>query len=200
MVVFFVGWLVGSGRIDLSSISSVNNNLPNQLNYSSVNQVYQIIKNDYDGKLTTNQILDGIKEGLAGAAGDPYTEYFNKSEAAQFNNELNGSFSGIGAELGENSSNNLIVIAPIAGTPAAKAGLQPQDMINAINGQSTAGLTVDTAVDEIRGPTGTKVTLTIVRGSSQFNVTITRAQITIPSVTWKISARQHRLYADCRIR
>jgi carboxyl-terminal processing protease len=178
--------LVGSGKIQINSLSKLNNNLPNQLNYSSVNQVYQLIKNDYDGKLTTNQILDGIKEGLASATGDPYTDYFNKTEAAQFNDEINGSFSGIGAELGENNSDNLIVIAPIAGTPAAKAGLQPQDIINAINGQSTSGMTVDAAVDDIRGPNGTKVTLTIVRGASQFNVTITRAQITIPSVTWKI--------------
>jgi carboxyl-terminal processing protease len=186
LVVFVVGWLFGSGKLNPHNYSSVNNNLPNQLDYNSVNQVYQLIKSDYDGTLTTNQILDGIKQGLAGAAGDPYTDYFNKSQAGQFNNEVNGSFSGIGVEIGENSSNNLIVISPISGTPAAKAGLQPQDIIAGINGQPTAGLTIDTAVDEIRGPTGTKVTLTIARGNSQFKVTITRAQITIPSVTWKI--------------
>jgi carboxyl-terminal processing protease len=186
IIVFFIGWLVGSGRISFDKLSNVNKNLPNQLNFSSANQVYQYIKNDYDGTLTTNQILDGINQGLASSTNDPYTEYFNKTQAAAFNNEINGSFTGVGAQLGENNSNELIVIAPIAGTPAAKAGLQPQDIIAAINGQSTSGLTVDTAVTDIRGPSGSKVTLTIDRGNTVLNIKITRAQITIPSVTWKI--------------
>jgi carboxyl-terminal processing protease len=157
------------------------------LNYSSVNQVYQLLKQKYDGSLTESQLLDGMKTGLAQATNDPYTEYFTAQEAQQFSNELNNSFSGIGAELGADSSGDVEIIAPIAGTPAAAAGLQPKDVVATINGASTAGLSPDAAVNKIRGQAGTKVTLGIIRGGNQqLTFTITRANITVPSVTTKI--------------
>jgi carboxyl-terminal processing protease len=184
--VFVLGINIGNGRISWRS-SGQNGSLPNQLNYSSVNQVYQILKSQYYNKLTTTQLLNGLKNGLVNATGDPYTEYFNPSQAKAFNSELNGSFSGIGAELGEDSSDDIEVIAPLANTPASMAGLQPKDIITAINGKSTSSMSVDTAVDDIRGPSGTKVTLSIVRnGSQQLTFTITRANITVPSVNYKI--------------
>ena len=186
LVIFSLGISVGDGRISFGS-SRLNSNLPNSLNFSSVNQVYTALKDNYNGKLTANQLLDGLKEGLAQSTGDPYTEYFNASEAKQFSNELNNSFSGIGAELGADSSGDVEIIAPLSGSPAAKAGLKPKDVIATIDGQSTSGLSPDTAVNKIRGPAGTKVALGIVRGGTQqLNVTITRANITAPSVTTKI--------------
>ena len=79
------------------------------------------------------------------------------------------------------------MIEPVAGTPAAAAGLQAGDVISAINGQSTTGVSLDDAVAEIRGNAGTKVTLQIIRGNEQpFNVVVTRANITVPSVTWSM--------------
>jgi carboxyl-terminal processing protease len=117
----------------------------------------------------------------------PYTEYFTTQETKAFNDEVNNAFSGIGAELGEDSSGDLQVIAPISGAPAAQAGLKAQDLITAINGASTSGISVDDAVAKIRGPADTKVTLQIVRNQSQtLNFTITRQNITVPTVTTKI--------------
>lgn len=186
LVVFALGIGVGDGRISVGT-SRLNSQLPSSLNFSSVNQVYQALKGNYNGKLTTSQLLDGLKEGLAQSTGDPYTEYFTASEAKQFNDELNNSFSGIGAELGADSSGNVEIIAPIDGTPAAKAGIKPKDVIATINGASTSGLSPDAAVNKIRGPAGTKVKLGIVRGGTQqLNFTITRQNITVPSVTTKI--------------
>lgn len=184
--VFVLGINIGNGRISWSN-SGQNNSLPNQLDYSSVNQLYQILKSQYYSKLTTSQLIDGLKSGLVSATGDPYTEYFNASQAKAFNDELDGSFSGIGAELGADSNGDIEIIAPLADTPASKAGLQPKDIITSINGKSTSGMSVDTAVEDIRGASGTKVTLTVVRNSSQqLNFTITRANITVPSVNYKI--------------
>jgi len=160
--------------------------LPAKLNYSSVNTVYQSLKDNYDGQLNEGQVLDGLKHGLAQSTNDPYTEYFTAKEAKQFSDQLNQSFSGIGAELGEDSSGNLQIIAPIPNTPAAAAGLQAQDLIASINGTSTSGINVDDAVSKIRGPAGTKVTLQVVRNKSQaLSFTITRQNITVPSVTTK---------------
>lgn len=187
---FVLGVNIGNGRIKLPDIhgrQQVSGNLPASLNYSSVNQVYQSLKQNYDGKLTEQQLENGLKHGLAESTNDPYTEYFTPQEAKAFNSELNNSFSGVGAELGADSSGNLQVIAPIAGTPAAKAGLQAQDLITSINGANTSGMSVDEAVNKIRGPAGSKVTLQVVRGHSQtLTLTITRQNITVPSVTTKI--------------
>ncbi len=187
LLVFDIGMGVGNGSIHTPwGFRQVAHGLPDKLDYSTVNQVYQSLKENYDGQLTQGQLLDGLKHGLAEATNDPYTEYFTPAEAKDFNNELNNAFSGVGAELGADSSGNLQIIAPIAGTPAAKAGLQAQDLITAINGTSTSGMSVDTAVNKIRGPAGTKVTLQILRGSQNLSFTITRQNLTVPSVTTKI--------------
>jgi carboxyl-terminal processing protease len=190
-VVFLVGLGIGDGRISFSNnsnqLSVVATGLPNSLNYSSVNQVYRDLVDNYDGKLTQTQLLNGLKQGLAESTNDPYTEYFTAQEAKAFNGELNNSFSGIGAELGANSSGDLEVIAPISGSPAEKAGLKPQDIISEINGVSTASMSMDSAVDKIRGPQGTQVRLQVIRNDSQtLNFTITRKNINLPSVNTKI--------------
>ncbi|HWB38989.1 MAG TPA: S41 family peptidase [Candidatus Saccharimonadales bacterium] len=190
--VFTLGMYVGEGRIKLPlgfQPHSENNNLPATLDYATVNQVYMSLKANYDGKLTESQLIDGLKHGLAESTKDPYTVYFTAKEAKDFNDELNNSFSGIGAELGQDKDGNLEVISPLAGLPAEKAGLKPQDLITEINGKSTAGESVDDAVSKIRGQKGTKVKLQVVRSHSQtLNFTITRDDITVPSVTTKILA------------
>lgn len=190
IVIFILGLGIGSGRISLwhhsSDLQPVATGLPSQLNYSSVNAVYRSLKDNYDGKLTSNQLLNGLKHGLAEATNDPYTEYFTASEAKAFNNELNNTFSGIGAELTTNSSGEVAIMSPIDGSPAAKAGLQPNDVIASINGTSTSGMSADTAADKIRGKAGTKVALEILRGNNELNLTITRENINLPSVTTKI--------------
>jgi carboxyl-terminal processing protease len=191
VVIFLVGVGFGNGRISLSlhPTQAVAKDLPNNLDYSSVNQVYQSLKENYDGQLSAGQLLDGLKHGLAQATNDPYTEYFTPAEAKAFNNQLNNAFSGIGAELGADSNGNLEIIAPVPGTPGDKAGLKAQDIITSINGTSTSGMSVDDAVSKIRGKAGTPVTLQIVRNRTQpLSFTITRQDITVPSVNTKILA------------
>jgi carboxyl-terminal processing protease len=187
VIVFSLGMAVGNGTISLHRQRGRAGDLPTRLDYTTVNQVYRSLVDNYDGKLTETQLENGLKHGLATAANDPYTEYFTPQEAKKFNEQLNNQFSGIGAELGKDSEGNLQIIAPIAGTPAAQAGLQAQDLIAAINGTSTSGMSVDAAVNKIRGPAGTKVTLQIVRNkTTPQTLTITRQHITVPSVTTKV--------------
>jgi carboxyl-terminal processing protease len=188
VIVFFAGLFLGDGKLSFNGnkIQSMSSTLPSTLNYSSVNKVYKALVANYDGKLTQTQLLNGLKEGLATATGDPYTEYFSAADAKNFSDELNNSFSGIGAELTTDGSGDIEIQSPVDGSPAAKAGLQPKDIISEINGITTSGETVNQAVDKIRGKTGTKVTLQIVRGSQELNFTITRANINAPSVTTKI--------------
>lgn len=192
LLIFTLGVGVGNGHINIGTDRFFHNrpvskNLPADLNYTSVEKVYDSLKANFDGQLDVNKLLDGLKEGLATSSGDPYTEYFNPDQAKDFSNELSGSFTGIGAELGKDSNNNIVIIAPLAGFPAEKAGLKPKDIVAEIDGISTADMSLSQAVNKIRGQKGTQVTLKIVRNNSQqLNIIITRDTITIPSVTSKI--------------
>jgi carboxyl-terminal processing protease len=186
---FGAGWGFGSGRLRLNGLSSTaaNKNLPANLDYSSVEQVYDELRANYDGKLDVNKLLDGLKQGLVAASGDPYTEYMSPDKAKDFESELSGSFEGIGAQLGKNDQGNVIIVSPIDGFPAKKAGLQPNDVIIEINGQDATNLTTDQAVDKIRGPQGTHVKLRILRDNKEdLSFDIERAEINIPSVESKI--------------
>ncbi|MEX1995406.1 MAG: S41 family peptidase [Candidatus Saccharimonadales bacterium] len=187
---FGAGVVVGRGNVHLPLLSTGNPNadLASQLDYSSVDRVYSLLKSSFDGKLDEGTLLNGLKEGLVDAAADPYTEYFTPSEAQEFNQALAGSITGIGAELGTDQDDNIVIVAPLSGYPAEEAGLLPKDIIAAVDGQTTNGMSVGTAVKKIRGKEGTNVTLDIVRGSgSPFKVTITRAKITVPSVKYEIT-------------
>lgn len=189
VLIFALGVNVGSGRISYSGHKAVSGNLPDNLDYSSVEKIYDTLRTEYDGKLDQNTLMDGLKQGLAQATGDPFTEYMNSKDAKDFNNELNGSFTGIGAELGKNSDGNIEIISPIAGFPAEKAGLKAKDVIAEIDGASAASITVSDAVKKIRGEEGTKVKLKVIRNKSQaLDFEITRAQINIPSVKDEITA------------
>lgn len=186
ILIFGVGVQVGRGNLDLHGFKPVgsNSNL-GSLDYSSVNQIYSTLKKDYDGNLDQTKLIDGLKTGLVNSAGDPYTEYFNPTDAKAFNDQLAGSITGIGAELGTNSSGNIVIVSPLSGYPAEKAGLKPNDVVAAVDGQSTANMSVDAVVLKIRGKAGTQVKLSIIRGAGNpFDVTITRQKITVPSVEY----------------
>lgn len=185
--VFMLGVNFGNSRLHIVGVAGENGSLPARLDDADVQQVYGLLKQHFDGSLTASALNDGLKTGLVNAAGDPYTEYFSAKDAQAFNDQLAGTFTGIGAVLGQDASKDLIIISPVSGSPAAKAGLQGQDVIEEINGKSTANLSVDSAVAQIRGPKGTKVTLKIARNKTQeLTVTITRDDIKVPSVTSKI--------------
>jgi carboxyl-terminal processing protease len=131
--IFQLGVGVGNGTYHIGPDAifhkSVQKGIPNDLTYSSVEAVYDKLRQGFDGQLDQTKLLDGLKAGLASATGDPYTEYMNSDAAKDFNGQLNGTFTGIGAELGKDEKGNIIVIAPIAGFPAEKAGLRAKDLI-----------------------------------------------------------------------
>lgn len=186
LAIFGAGWYIGGNGVSFSRYGSANSNLPNKLDYSSVDKIYESLKSNYDGELDEAKLIEGVKTGLVKAAGDPYTEYMNPEAAESFNGSLEGKFEGIGAELGKDKDNNIIIISPISGYPAEKAGIMPKDIIAEIDGESAYDLTISEAVEKIRGEKGTSVSLKIVRDGEIKDISITREEINIPSVKSEI--------------
>jgi len=150
--------------------------------YGKLNQYF-----DDPSKITNQNIVYGAIEGMTNSLGDPYTEFFDPEQAKLFETDLAGSFEGIGVEIGIKNS-LLTVIAPLPGTPGASAGLKSGDEIIKINGQDATQMTADQAVDLIRGPKGTSVTLSILRDgwTSTKDFKITREVINVPSMKWSL--------------
>ncbi len=185
VIILVVGVIGGMRADDLIVLlgNGQNKGTPSSLDFSSVQKVYDQLRQKYDGKLDAQKLIDGAKKGMVAAAGDPYTVYFTKDEAQQFFSDLNGKFSGIGAEL-DKKSEQLVIVSTIDNSPARKAGLLAGDAIVKVNGEDTSGWSVDQAVSKIRGDKGTTVKLTIVRDGKQQDIPIVRDEITTPSVTY----------------
>lgn len=128
---------------------------------------------------STKERIYGAISGLAASYGDPYTVFFPPTEAKAFADNISGSFAGVGMEI-DVKNNVLVVVAPLKGTPAEAAGITAGDQIAAIDGKSTDGLSIDKAVSEIRGPIGTTVDFTIIRGGKSLDIKVVRDTIQVP--------------------
>ena len=129
----------------------------------------------------TSKLFDGAARGMLEALGDPYTRYMEPGVYKEFSQGVKGFFFGIGIFI-DMRDGQLIVVQPIEGTPAHRAGLRPGDRIRLINNVSTDGMALQEAVTRIRGPAGTKVKLRIARPGLNVDVEITRARIHVVSV------------------
>jgi carboxyl-terminal processing protease len=195
---FWLGWssgraypenIVVSGANDLTGTASTTS----PADFAVFWQAWQDINDLYlrNPSTTPQQKVDGSVNGLVNSLGDPYTEFFAPQDNTQFQQDITGDFGGIGAELDVNSDGVIVVVAPLAGTPAAKAGLQPNDEILEINGSSTEAMSVDDAVNLIRGPVGTVLDLTILRAgwSKPQDFKITRETINVPNVQFAMKGK-----------
>ena len=161
-------------------------------------ETYAQIKGDYVDEVSDQELVDGAVRGMIEyGLQDPYSGYLPPSQYGQALDDLSGEFSGIGAEVGMENIDDpgnlaactvvtetcaMVVVAPLDGSPAEEAGLRPGDRILAIDGTSTMGESVSSLVFEVRGEAGTDVTLTIGRGSTELDITITRAVIDLQEV------------------
>ena len=147
-------------------------------------QVWDYVhRNAFGRPLTDTKLFYGALAGMVAGLEDPYSIFMNPELAQEFNNELEGTFDGIGAEIGIRN-NKLVIVAPLASTPADRAGLKAGDRILSIDGVDTTSMAVDYAVSLIRGQRGTSVKLTILaNGDTEAkDIAIVRDQITIQVV------------------
>lgn len=162
---------------------------PQDLDFSLFWEAYYKLKEEFvePEKIDEKKLIFGAISGMVESLGDPYTVFLDPEDTKMFLEDITGRFEGVGMEIGIRD-NTLQVIAPLEGTPAQRAGLRSGDKIIKVDGKLTSELSLDEAVSLIRGPKGTKVTLTIFRegwdGPRDFE--IERAVIDIPSLKWEM--------------
>jgi carboxyl-terminal processing protease len=156
---------------------------------SPVDEAWRIMSQDYvdKSKLDATKLGRAAVKGMVDALNDPYSTYLDPDEYRLNVTHQQGQFGGIGATVGVRDS-QIIVVAPIPGTPADKAGVKSGDAIVAVNGESTTGLSIQDVVLRIRGPEGTPVTVTVVHEgqNAPVDLVIVRAQIDVPSVVYEM--------------
>ncbi|MBU6354829.1 MAG: PDZ domain-containing protein, partial [Cyanobacteria bacterium REEB498] len=126
--------------------------------------------------------------GMLGTLDDPYTRFLDPREFKEMQIDTSGELSGVGIQLSlDKDTKELVVISPIDGSPASRAGVKPKDVITAIDGKSTKGMTTEDAVRLIRGKVGTSVTLTLRRNGESIVVPLTRELIELHAVQHQIN-------------
>jgi carboxyl-terminal processing protease len=136
----------------------------------------------------TDALVAGAVNGMLDTLGDQgHTRFLTAQEATDWDESLRGSFEGIGAYI-DVRDGKTVIVAPIEGSPAQKAGIKPGDEILAVNGESTNGWTVDELRTAVRGPKGTPVTLRVLHAgeADPVEIVVTRDEVVVPSVTWRM--------------
>lgn len=165
---------------DLSQVGDVSK-------YYNLFNLRNMLFSTYDGEIDDEKLLEGAMKGMADAIGDPYTVYMNQDEFVTFIESSQGSFYGIGAQLGIRD-NNVTIIAPVEGSPAEKAGLKAGDIILKVDDYEVNELNTEAVVSRVRGEEGVPVTLTIKREGVEdpLEIKIVRAEIKTESVKGEI--------------
>lgn len=193
-ILFFLGFQVGENHVHPSTSTLTNTSLgqPATVDFSPFWKAWDILNEKYVPTATSSKpVTDqdkvyGAIQGLAASLGDPYTVFFPPQANSDFQSDIKGSFYGVGMEVAEQNG-QLVVIAPLKGSPAQQAGILSGDIILKIDNTPTVGLSTDDAVNLIRGPEGTSVDLLISRNTKKvpFDVKVVRANINIPTIDTK---------------
>jgi carboxyl-terminal processing protease len=146
-------------------------------------RTYRLIKENYVTPVDDQTLLDGAIQGMVESLEDPHSTYMDPHSAEQFQDSLESSFEGIGAQV-IMQNNRVTILAPIKGSPAEKAGLRVNDQILAVNGESLEGLSLTEAVAKIRGPKGSKAELLVARPGLEepLKITVIRDEIPLETV------------------
>lgn len=173
LTAFLAGWQLGHKDLQIKWVSfkptiTITSKEPPQnvnVDFKLFWDTWDLLSRSYIDKkaLDPQKMFYGAISGMVASLGDPYTVFLPPGQQKVSKEELNGSFDGVGIQLGFNKDKRLVVIAPLSQTPAERSGIKPEDIIIKIDTKDTANMTLPEAVQLIRGPRGSRVTLTVVR-------------------------------------
>ncbi|AAC06952.1 S41 family peptidase [Aquifex aeolicus] len=177
ILVFFAGFILGQ--------SSENKKEEDKYFYLKLfTEALKIVEREYVEPVPIKKLIYGAIDGMVSSL-DPFSDFFTPEEYKEFLSETEGEFGGVGIEI-TMENGRPVVVSPIEGTPAWKAGIRPGDIIIAVDGEDTFNMSLMEVVKKIRGKPGTKVKLTILRKGEgkPIEVTLVRARIKVPSVKY----------------
>ncbi len=185
---YFVGFQSGADSVpSIEKISGIENKETqiDGVDFAVFWDTWKKIEEKYVDRKEINKedMVLGAVSGMVNSLGDPYTTFFKPESAKIFKEDVNGSFSGIGAEIGFRKG-MLTIISPLKDSPAEGAGIKTGDIIVKVDGKTTADMSLEEAVSKIRGEKETDVVLTVVREGQEgfLEITITRNTIKIPTI------------------
>lgn len=202
LLAFLLGWQLGHKDILIKwasykpTVSITNKEAPKDIkvDFKLFWDTWDLLSKKYIDKkaLDPQKLFYGSIAGMVSSLGDPYTVFLPPEQQKLTREELNGSFDGVGIQLGFSDAKppRLVVIAPLEGTPAKQAGIKPQDLIVKIDDKDTNGMSLPEAVRLIRGAKGTRVVLTIFREGDANTRTFTLVRDTIVVKSVEVSFKQ----------
>ena len=147
----------------------------------------KLLKKSFAGNAESYEAIRGMLASL----NDPYTRFLDPKQFKEMRIDTSGELMGVGIQLSlDTKTKELVVVSPIEGTPASRAGVLSKDVIVSIDGDSTKGMSTEDAVKLIRGPEGSEVVLGLRRGDQVLDVPLTRARIEINAVTYRLNKTQ----------
>ncbi|KKO55001.1 S41 family peptidase [Paenibacillus sp. DMB20] len=181
--------LAGSGASGEGLLASIAKNGLEQEEAKKIGTALDLIESNYYKDVDRDKLVDGAINGMMESLGDPYSNYMGKVTAEQFEESIEGSFSGIGAEV-SSVDGYVEVVSPIKGSPADKAGIRAKDVILSVNGESLQGLDLNAAVAKIRGPKGSKAVLKVKRSGTAepIEFVIVRDDVDLETVTSRMES------------
>ena len=146
-----------------------------------------MIKQKYIGEVDEEKMVEGAIKGFVEGLGDPYTEYLPKEEMTEFTEETSSQYVGIGVYLtNDKTTNTILVVGTMNGSPALEAGMQAGDIIEKVNDVAYTGETMDDAIKVLKGEEGTSAKVTVLRDGKEIDLTVTRKKITVEHVSSKM--------------
>lgn len=192
VIFYFFGYLVGHKNLVFEKnfkpvIANTELGKPKNVDFSTFWDAWNQVTEKFVGQVDTQKMVYGAIKGMVESLGDPYSSFLEPGAENQLLEDLSGEIQGIGAEL-TLKDGKLVVVAPLDGSPAKKAGIQAQDEILKIDGEDTTSMTLDQAISKIRGKAGTDVTLQVLHAGSNSpqDIKIKREVVTIKSVKYEM--------------
>lgn len=187
LIMFWAGYFLGNFNAKHNSQGNNGNTILTQSVIEKAEGIQKVIDQYYLEEEDVEKVQEGVYKGMLEALGDPYSVYYTKEEYEEFQQSYEGEYCGIGAVLTQNADTGIItIVRPFEDSPAAKAGMETDDILYKVEGEEVTGQDLSSVVAKVKGVEGTKVNLVVMRDGKEIEMNVERKTISIPTVESKM--------------